>query len=163
MSVDAREVIELRDDLYNILQTRDEVLSAVSKELSARLLRAVKLRTPVGKGIRVTVEKVDGKAKITKTKINGGTLKRGWSVDSKPQFFGNTCIIKIGNNIFYATYVEHGHRQTPGRYVPSIGKRLKSGWAKGKHMLELSVEELQENANGIVEKKINTWLNGVMT
>ena len=27
----------------------------------------------------------------------------------------------------YASYVEYGHRQEPGRYVPALGKRLKNG------------------------------------
>jgi phage gpG-like protein len=30
----------------------------------------------------------------------------------------------VGSNVDYAPYVEFGHAQTPGRYVPAIGKRL---------------------------------------
>lgn len=32
----------------------------------------------------------------------------------------------------YAQYYEYGHRQTPGRYVPQIGKRLKAQFVKGR-------------------------------
>lgn len=32
-------------------------------------------------------------------------------------------------------HVEYGHRQTPGRYVPAIGKRLKKDFVPGKKML----------------------------
>lgn len=31
---------------------------------------------------------------------------------------------RIGTNVEYAQFVEHGHSQEPGRYVPAIGARL---------------------------------------
>ena len=30
----------------------------------------------------------------------------------------------VGTNVYYAPFVEFGHSQKPGRYVPAIGKRL---------------------------------------
>lgn len=38
----------------------------------------------------------------------------------------------IGTSVEYAPYVEIGHHQTPGRYVPAIGKRLVASYVPGK-------------------------------
>ena len=34
--------------------------------------------------------------------------------------------VYVGTNVEYAPYVELGHAQQPGRFVPAIGKRLKA-------------------------------------
>lgn len=38
----------------------------------------------------------------------------------------------IGTSVEYAPYVEIGHHQEPGRYVPAIGKRLVASYVPGK-------------------------------
>lgn len=181
MGVDVSGIERLKNAIENLNSTRDELISKIAKELAARLLRDVVKRTPVGKGnyyvevaktydaktgkskvYKHTSGKNKGKAKITKTKITGGTLRRGWTVDNKALMFGDTYVVNVLNNVFYCTYVENGHRQTPGRYVPAIGKKLKRSWVPGKHMLKLSVDNLQKNADAIVEKKLEKWLNEVM-
>ena len=35
---------------------------------------------------------------------------------------GDTYKVEIVNPVHYASYVEYGHRQEPGRYVAAIGK-----------------------------------------
>ena len=42
----------------------------------------------------------------------------------------------------YASYVERGHRQTPGRYVPAIGKRLKASWVPGQWFMQRSLNQV---------------------
>ena len=175
MGVDFSEIKKLTEVVENISATRDEVIDNIAKELTARLFRMVVTRTPVGKSIVIYRSILDvnnkhvlyesgkrkGQAKYKKTTTHtGGTLRRGWTVTDL-SYFG-THMFKISNNIFYCTYVENGHRQTPGRYVPAIGKKLKKSWVPGKHMLKLSTEELQRQAQPFVEKKINQWLNEVM-
>lgn len=59
-------------------------------------------------------------------------------------------------------YVEYGHRQTPGRYVPALGKRLKKGWVRGHFMLTISEQEIQSIAPQILEEKIKEFLAGCM-
>ena len=72
----------------------------------------------------------------------GGTLRRGWTSRTheeaekgsgtpdatmaaqyaqslKINHTGNNLVIEIVNPVEYASYVEYGHRQTPGRYVPA--------------------------------------------
>jgi hypothetical protein len=99
----------------------------------------------------------------------GGTLRRGWTggkkVDAKT-FANSLAVTKSGdmytieiiNPIEYAVYVEHGHRQTPGRYVPAIGKRLKNSFVEGKHMLKISEVELQRDAPRILMNKLNKFM-----
>lgn len=74
---------------------------------------------------------------------------------------GNAYEVEIINPVEYASYVEYGHRQTPGRYVPAIGKKLKSGWVEGRFMMTVSVQELQNAAPKIIEKKVQKFLEGV--
>ncbi len=115
---------------------------------------------------------------------DGGTLRRGWTAKTheeaeggsgKPSAAqaaeyakslavtksGNDYIIEIVNPVLYAEYVEYGHRQTPGRYVPAIGKRLKNGWVPGKYMLTMSEEDLERIAPGILQKKLENKLREV--
>lgn len=55
----------------------------------------------------------------------------------------------------YAPFVEYGHRQTPGRFVPAIGKKLKKKWVSGLYFLRNNVntqrkqyyEDLKEALN----------------
>lgn len=48
--------------------------------------------------------------------------------------------VYIGTNVEYAPYVELGHKQTPGRYVPAIEKRLVRDFVPGKPYLRPAVE-----------------------
>lgn len=112
----------------------------------------------------------------------GGTLRRGWTSKTEEEAkggkgsgksvgefiqnelevekIGNTYRITISNPVSYASYVEYGHRQTPGRYVPQIGKRLKKGWVNGQFMLTISEMELKIESPAILERKLATFLRG---
>ena len=117
----------------------------------------------------------------------GGTLRRGWIsktheeaasgqgkkfpskeevtefVDSlKIRHEGNLFIIEIINPVSYSSYVEYGHRQIPGRFVPELGKRLKQGWVNGKLMMTTSEQEIQEIAPKVLEAKIKKFLGECM-
>lgn len=124
------------------------------------------------------------KKRINPTGKMGGTLRRGWisktqeEAESKKRstikneeildyvdeaiisHTGNLYTIEIINPVEYASYVEYGHRQTPGRYVPGIGKRLKHGWAQGLFMMTISEQEIQKIAPKVLEKKIKKFLGG---
>ena len=108
--------------MHNLDQRND----AAAKAVAARLLANVIKLTPIGIGMFE-----DGK-RVTQ----GGTLRRGWSVEKISD--GRYRVI---NSVPYALYVENGHRQTPGRYVPAIGKRLKQSWVPGQHMLRDAIKQ----------------------
>ncbi len=111
----------------------------------------------------------------------GGTLRRGWTAKTEEEAkngkaksakqyvqeipirkAGRNYIITINNPVSYASYVEDGHRQTPGRYVPQIGKSLKRDFVPGKHMLMVSLFELETIAPPILEKKLIKLLKGAL-
>ena len=48
--------------------------------------------------------------------------------------------VAIGTGVKYAPYVELGHHQQPGRYVPAIGKRLKASYVPAKPFLRPAIE-----------------------
>lgn len=84
----------------------------------------------------------------------GGTLRRAWQVLPVAKS-GEQYIITIVNDLYYASYVEYGHRQTPGRYVPALGKSLKASWVKGKFMLTISEKELMTLAPKMLEAELD--------
>ena len=108
----------------------------------------------------------------------GGTLRRGWTAKSEaeaqqggsgvsPSAYASSMPVTKTNGVYqitvinpinYTSYVEYGHRQTPGRYVPAIGKRLKRGWVPGQYMLTISERQLSEIAPAILERKLNMLL-----
>lgn len=135
-----------------------------TKELAQRLLRKIILRTPVGdySDTYDLVDAGDGKFLVMSDK-EGGTLRRGWtaasSLDVKKT--GNVYKITIENQTPYAGYVEYGHRQTPGKYVPAINRQLKKGWVQGQFIMTISEKEIQESAPALLEKRVKEFLGGV--
>lgn len=157
-----------------------------TKELAARLLRKVIKRTPVG------VPPTDISKKIREEYwkgYSGGTLRRGWTAKTEAEakngsgksgdvlaYLEGVAVIKEGssasygssyhivliNPVKYASYVEYGHRQTPGRFVPAIGKKLKKPFVEGKFMLRISEEELQKQAPAILQRRLTKFLRGLI-
>lgn len=141
--VDISELVEFQKKLETIGETeRDAFLRKLTNEAAMRLFEKVRARTPVG------VYPADsGKT--------GGTLRRGWNVKNiKLEKMAGGYQVKIINPVKYASYVEYGHRQQPGRFVPAIGKRLVKGWVDGKFMLTKSELELEQELPGIIERKL---------
>lgn len=128
---DTRKLKKFRDNLVKLDKNMDSIIEDCARELAARLLREVKKRTPV------------------KT----GNLRRNWHTTSIIKH-GFTFTILVINQTEYAIYVEYGHRQQAGRYVPAINKKLKKGWVPGKFMMTISAEKIQQKAPQIVEKII---------
>lgn len=108
-------------------------------------------------GKRTVTYRKNGKSITKDYSHTGGTLRKNWTVSDVRKNGGN-YEIEVSNSTEYASYVEFGHRQTPGRFVPAIGKRLKKSWVKGKFMLTISEDELKRQAPAVIEKKITEWL-----
>lgn len=177
--MDLREIKELQRKLNKISENDvEKFCESCAKEIAARLLRKVIRRTPVGEYSDTYELEDDGENKflVESSKV-GGTLRRGWTSSGgsgggtggvsefvsglEVRNTGNTYEVEIINPVEYASYVEYGHRQTAGRYVPAIGKKLKNSWVEGKFMMTISVQELQTAAPKIIEKKVQKFLEGV--
>lgn len=148
-------------------------VESCAKELAARLLAKVIKRTPVGqydKPVNFTTK--DGKEVSFQphTGKKGGTLRRGWTSKThkeaesgskasasqyanslKVNHVGNMLVIEIVNPVEYASYVEYGHRTANHE-----------GWVPGKHMLEISEQEIQTIAPKVLEAKIKKFFEGCM-
>lgn len=176
-SFDFKEMEKMKKRVGHLEQEIDVFNRECLLELAARLLRKVVKRTPVGAAPKldgtktVKVKGADGKSKTFLSKNGaimqkywagyaGGTLRRGWTVGTI-QTIGNTYQIEIVNPTEYASYVEYGHRQTPGRYIPALGKRAKTAWVPGKFMLTISETEINNIAPKLIEKKLEEKLREV--
>lgn len=130
------------------------------------------------------------KGEVYTKKVNlsgkkGGTLRRGWTSQTQTEAEsdkgkpgapeinehvkslkvnknGKTLTLTLVNPVEYASYVEYGHVQTPGRYIPALGKKLKKGFVQGHFMLEKSRQEVEKIATKVIEDKLNKFLGGAL-
>lgn len=178
---DFKELEAFRDKLEAMSEGDgiNQFCEACAKELAARLLRKVIKRTPVGDYSDTYDLEDDGENKfLVMSDKQGGTLRRGWTAKTEAEAAagsnnvnvndyvnsikvgksGNLFTIEISNPVSYASYAEYGHRQTPGRYVPAIDKKLKAGWVEGHFMLTISEKEIQNIAPALLQKKLYEFL-----
>lgn len=168
VKVDVSALKDFKQRLETLTDSQvDAFMNRAVRECANWLLSLVIPRTPVGK-------------------VHGGTLRRGWLNNTGNQAGkgagtnvsasqitarANSMNVERGkrggysvtvtNPVYYASYVEYGHRQTPGRYVPAIGKRLVKSWVEGQHFLKVSEEELREIAPEMLEELLNEFLRTV--
>lgn len=175
---DFKELRQLQKRLEKMEKQKEEFCRICAEDLALRLMALATKRTPVGKAprlegtktVRVKVRDAKGKmrsrsfltaeaARLQKywSGYTGGTLKKAWTI-GQIRKNGTEYEVEVINPVFYASYVEYGHRQTPGRYVPALGKRLKKPWVKGKFMLTISEKEIQRMAPRLMERKLQKFL-----
>ena len=149
---------ELQKKLNRLDKEKEQFIQSCAKELAARLLKKVVKRTPVGDYADVYDVEDDGEQKfLVMSDKKGGTLRRGWNV-GEIRKEGSNYVIDVSNSVEYASFVEYGHRQTPGRYVPAINKRLKRSWVPGQFMMTISEQEIKQSAPKILEKRMEDFL-----
>lgn len=87
---------------------------------------------------------------IRRTPVDEGTLRRGWTVEANVRKNGSVYEIEVFNSIDYAPYVEFGHRT-----------RNHQGWVKGRFMMTISADEVEQQAPAIIERKLTQMLQEV--
>ncbi len=153
--VDFRELRELERKLDKLEKGDfDKFCREASRELAQRLLTNVIKRTPTG-------DAPDWIDEETRQKYwagyKGGTLKKSWTISDIVKD-GDVYRIEIINPVEYASYVEYGHRQQAGRYVPAIQRRLKGGWSPGRYMLTISMQQIENVMPDLLEKRLYAML-----
>lgn len=103
------------------------------------LVSGGELKNEVKKSIKNVGEKYMLNAR-DKTPVRTGGLHDNWQLKG-PYFSGTDILVELKNNKDYASFVENGHRQKVGQYVPAIGKRLKASWVPGQHFLQKATEQ----------------------
>lgn len=98
---------------------------------------------------------------IKRTPVQTGNLKRNWLASSVVHK-GDTYEVTVENSTLYASYVEYGHRQQPGRYVPAIKKRLKKYWVIGKFMMTISANEIKSGADAAIASALQKHIEGML-
>jgi len=135
----------------NLKEDYDKAIDDSLNELGGRLLNKVIRKTPVGKSIK---DKINNKIQTVYT---GGNLRRSWYL-SKLIKTDDKRFITLYNIARYAIYVEYGHRQTPGRFVPAIGKKLKASWVKGRFMMTNSVTEINKIRQAVFNRNLAKYM-----
>lgn len=178
-SFDFEDLEKLQKQIARLEAEREAFNRACIQELAARLLRKVTKRTPTGRkpdSLKKApkVVKIKGNSGKSMTFLSkegailkkywdgyvGGNLKRSWTVGDL-QKIGDSYQVEIINPTEYASYVEYGHRQTPGRYIPALGVSAKKAWVPGKFMLTISEKEIKALAPKLIEKKLESKLREV--
>lgn len=62
--------------------------------------------------------------------------------------------VYVGTDVEYAPYVEFGHHQEVGRYVPAIGKRLVREFVPAKPFLKPAIEKHLDEYKHILESEL---------
>jgi hypothetical protein len=118
------------------------VMNTALDELGNRFVQKVKSRTPVGKT---------------------GLLKNNWKMEnSERSKSGSVYMLALINPTAYAEYVENGHMQDVGRYVPALGKRLVAPWVEGQFFTAKSEAEMQRIAGPAVRKCIEEQVKEII-
>ena len=143
ISVDVSEIEGFVDKIKNLNTGKRDIFFREScNELANRFLSLVKPATPAVSGI----------------------LRKGWDTakaNANVTMSGRSYSITLVNPVEYGSYVEFGHRQTPGRYVPKLGKRLKASWVEGKHFVSASEETLQPLIPTVLQRRLDNVLRTV--
>ena len=161
-NVEFKELLELQERINKMLNfDRKKFCEDCAKEIAQRLYRSVVKRTPTGQYEPMVYELKDGSTLTYNEGKLGGTLKKSWAVTNVTRQ-GDTYLIEVINPVEYASYVEFGHRQEEGRFVPQIGKTLTSNWAEGKFMLTISEKEIQSITPALMEKRLQEKLEEMM-
>lgn len=117
---------KLKEKLEDQQNQLDNYMKLLASDIAALLLRKVIKRTPVGVYVHKT----------------GGNLRRGWTVGQVVKTNG-VYKVEVINSVEYASYVEYGHRT-----------KNHKGWVPGRFMLTISENEIRDNLESIIQKRL---------
>ena len=100
--------------------------------------------------------KSKGKMKY-KIFLSSEHMRRSWDV-SNVQKRGSKYRVMISNSASYASYVNDGHRQRPGRYVPILGKRLVKSWVEGLHITDKAESAVRKSQGRIINSIVTKYM-----
>lgn len=123
---DFKEIEKLRNNLRKFAEKSPDTVMKIGNEIEQRILRGAVKNTPVGE--------------YPSSSKKGGTLKKGWTAEAMSRK-GNLLTGKVFNPVYYAGYVEYGHR-----------KINKEGWVEGRFMLTKTLKEVDGNVPGIIKR-----------
>lgn len=158
MTLDARALARFAHQTKEVTaEVKQNLFTDGVKALAKQYLRSARRNTPTLGVQERTIETGKRKGEVIRT--DSEHMKRKWGaskVEIGKQGKFNTYKIRVFNSASYASYVNDGHRQNPGQYVPILGKRLVANFVEGLHITdkaEKSVKRTQERAlNRLIAK-----------
>lgn len=129
---------ELQDNVSSLNQT-------ITDDLAQHYLAEAIANTPVGE----TKTSPDGKYRSVSEH-----MRRSWEAERI-----NDSTVKVLNTASYASYVNDGHRQQPGRFIPVLGKRLTKSFVKGLHMQEKAEAATRRASDKIMKNALDDYLS----
>ena len=97
-----------------------------------------------------TAERYTKENLVKNKSVQSGTLLG--SISHQPM---DKYTMAVGTDVKYALYVEIGHHQQPGRFVPAIKKRLVASYVQGKPFLRPAVENHREEYELIIKTELS--------
>ena len=94
------------------------------------------------------------------TPAEGGNLRESWRLAGIVQE-GQLLRVEIENSAEYASFVEEGHRQTPERFVPTIGKTLVEDFVPGRFFLRAAEDIYRNERDAALEEMVRKYLGQV--
>lgn len=82
-----------------------------------------------------------------------GNLRRSIT-SSDVELNGYEYSMTIGSSLSYAKPVEEGHKQEVGKYVPTIGKKLKKEFVPGNHAIKDAVDLYQPKLITRIQERV---------
>lgn len=154
---DFHELTDFADNLSDLTDFHSACESAV-KEIAERLHKML----------------------ISNTPVDFGTLQAFWQTEENYSYMverkSNGFEVTLVNRAKYALWVNDGHKQRPGRFIPGYwegsrfrydpnadgGMVLKKSWVKGRFFVEISIVQLigTKQIEQIVYQQLEKWWKG---
>ena len=135
------ELLKKTNELQNNISSLNE---KITDNLAQHYLAEAIANTPVG-AIAISP---DGKYRS-----ESEHMRRSWEAERI-----NDTTVKVQNTASYASYVNDGHRQRPGRFIPVLGKRLTKSFVKGLHMQEKAEAATRRASDKIMKNALDDYL-----
>ncbi len=166
-------------NLKGLTEFREDLLQASNKSEIQRLnhdivntmasvyIRQAKKETPVGP----RSVKFMSKGKIKTKRFDSEKTRQSWGV-GRYSINGNTGKIEVYNTSSYASFLNDGHRQEVGRFLPWIGEevggvrmgaKLKTPWVDGQYMHEKAERLVNKKSRRIMELAFKKWIEKGVT
>ena len=136
------ELLKKTNELQNNISSLNE---EITDNLAQHYLAEAIANTPVG-AIAISP---DGKYRS-----ESEHMRRSWEAERI-----NDTAVKVQNTASYASYVNDGHRQRPGRFIPVLGKRLTKSFVKGLHMQEKAEAATRRASEKIMKNALDDYLS----
>lgn len=92
------------------------------------------------------------------TPVRTGNLRNKWSVSEVATDNKGPYVTVYNSEEKYASCVEYGHKQQPGRYVPELGKRLVKSWVSGRFMMTNTKMQMEAQMPRIVQRNMEKFI-----